>query len=206
MKNKILVVILILLLSGSLFFYCSFHKNQTTPQGFAPVDVVYHGSPNSNIKIFEPKDEHIRNKDEGAVVFATPSLRVASCYVFKWDDTWVHQSISWKNGNKADYQVIMVISDRTRFEQKDHGGTIYILPAQDFRFDEHRGLGIYEWTHKKPVRPMLQINFSSGLEAMQKSGVQVYFVEPNQFQHYLSLPGEEQEKFLLGLKNRKPND
>jgi hypothetical protein len=67
-------------------------------------------------------------------------------------------------------------------------------------FDAHRGLGIYEWTNKETVNPILQVNLSSGLEAMQKLGVQVYFVGPDQFQHYLSLSGEDREKFLSGLK------
>jgi hypothetical protein len=64
---------------------------------------------------------------------------------------------------------------------------------------------ILGWSHLRLLirLTMLQINFSSGIEAMQKSGVQVYFVEQNQFQHYFSLPGEEQEKLLLGLKKQQ---
>lgn len=82
MKNKILVLTVVLLISGLAFLYIPSHK-QKIPQGFAPVDVLYHGSTNSNIKVFEPRNNHIRDKEEGPVVFATPSLKLASCYLFR---------------------------------------------------------------------------------------------------------------------------
>ncbi|XVN42246.1 MAG: hypothetical protein RCG15_06970 [Candidatus Rickettsia vulgarisii] len=83
----------------------------------------------------------------------------------------MHQSIFYNHGNERDYQVIMVIADKVRFENENHGGSIYILPARDFCFDESKGLGIYEWTSKQIVDPILQINFDSSLDAMQKLGV-----------------------------------
>lgn len=202
MKSKILILIVVVLVSGLAFLYSPFPK-QKIPQGFAPVDVLYHGSTNSNIKVFEPRNNHIRDKEEGPVVFATPSLKLASCYLFSWDDSWVHQSISWKDGNIADYQVIMVIADKKRFDKEDDGGAVYILPSQGFDFEEHKGLGIYEWTHNGPVIPILKIDFSSAFAAMQKFGVKIYFVTQDQFQHYLSLPGDTQEQFLLKLRNEK---
>ncbi|MES2215577.1 MAG: hypothetical protein V4485_06195 [Pseudomonadota bacterium] len=198
MSRSNLAIFILTLLGGVLAFFA--FENKYSRQGFAQVDVLYHGSPDANIKIFEPKEEHIRNNNEGAVVFATPSLRLASCYLFRWDDSWVHQSISWKDGNKADYQVTMVISDKERLEKEDHGGAIYILPIQGFSFDESSGLGVYEWTSKDAATPITHINFVSSLDAMQKLGVHVYFVEPSEFKHYLSLRGAEQEKFLLRLK------
>lgn len=202
MKNKILVLTVVLLISGLAFLYIPPPK-QKIPQGFAPVDVLYHGSTNSNIKVFEPRNNHIRDTEEGPVVFATPSLKLASCYLFSWDDSWVHQSISWKGGNIADYQVIMVISDKKRFDNADKGGAVYILPSQGFIFEERKGLGIYEWTNKSSVTPTIKIDFPSALVAMETLGVKVYFVEQEQFQHYLSLPGDKQEQFLFNLRNEK---
>lgn len=199
MRNKILALIGVALISGLAFLYIPLPK-QKIPQGFAPVDALYHGSTNSNIRVFEPKNNHIRDKKEGPVVFATPSLKLASCYLFKWEDSWVHQSISWKDENIADYQVIMVISDKQRFHKEDNGGAVYILPSQGFDFDEHKGLGIYEWTHNGSVIPILKIDFSSALTAMEKFGVKVYFVTQDQFQHYLSLPGDAQEQFLSKIE------
>lgn len=61
----------------------------------------------------------------------------------------------------------MVISDKARFEKENHAGAIYILPMQDFKYDEIKGFGIYEWTSKKSVKPWVQISFSSALDAVQ---------------------------------------
>lgn len=101
--------------------------------------------------------------------------------MFTWDDSWVRQSVYFEDGNEKDYQVIMIISDKARFEKEDHGGAIYIVPSQGFVFDENKGLGIYEWTHTVAVTPILEIQFSSALEAMEKHGVKVYFVKKDQF-------------------------
>lgn len=50
------------------------------------------------------------------------------------------------------------------------------MPSQGFGFEEHKGLGIYEWTRKGSVNPTLKIDFPSALVAMEMLGVQVYFV------------------------------
>jgi hypothetical protein len=73
MKSKILILIVVVLVSGLAFLYSPFPK-QKIPQGFAPVDVLYHGSTNSNIKVFEPRNNHIRDKEEGPVVFKVGKL------------------------------------------------------------------------------------------------------------------------------------
>ncbi len=167
MKIKITLSALLLLTSALMLFYLPGY-NLPLPQGFAPIDVVYHGSTSQNISLLKPQINHFRDKHEGALIFATPSFRLASCYLFRWDDSWVHQEISWKDDNKANYEVTMVISDKERFIKEDKGGSIYILPATGFEFDD-KGLGIYEWTSKEKVRPFTQINFSSSLEAIAKA-------------------------------------
>ena len=200
MYNKIkLLCPIILLICTLAAFYFGFN-NKLSSHNFAPIDALYHGSVNKDIRILEPRSYHVRDKEEGEVVFATPSLKLASCYVFSWDDSWANQSISWQDGDKTDYQIIMVISDQGRFKKEDSGGSIYILPVAKFKFDKNKGLGIFEWTSKEKVVPFAQINFASALEAMKKSGVKVYFVNKEEFNHYLALPGEEQEKFLLDLR------
>ena len=200
MKTKITLSALLLLTSALVLFYLPCY-NPSLPQGFAPIDVVYHGSTSQNIKLLKPQINHFRDKNEVALIFATPSFRLASCYLFRWDDSWVHQEIAWKDDNKANYQISMVISDKERFIKEDKGGSIYILPATGFEFDD-KGLGIYEWTSKEKIQPFSQINFSSSLEAMQMMGVKVYFVDKDQFQEYLNLSGDEREKFLAQLEKR----
>lgn len=188
------------ILLGIVLALYSIFQDQSFAQVLVPADVLYHGSTNRNIKVFEPRADSVRDKNEGPVVFATPSLKLASCYLFKWDDSWVDQPTPMPDGDKTDYQVVMVISDKSRFKKEDKGGSIYILPAHGFKFDESKGLGIYEGINRAKVTPISQLNFSSGLEAMQQLGVQVHFVSREQFRHYLSLSSEEQKKFLLQLK------
>lgn len=201
MKKNILTTIFVLLISGLTLWYTAFHKQEIS-LNFIPGDVLYHGSTNTNITVFEPRSNSVRGKKEGPVVFATPSLKLASCYLFHWDDSWVEQSISLKNGNVFNYQITMVISDKTRFKKEDHGGSIYILPPEGFTFNKHTGLKIYEWIHNSSVTPILKMDFSSALLAMEKMGVKVYFIEQEQFQYYLSLPEDLQKEFLLKLKNK----
>jgi hypothetical protein len=140
----------------------------------------------------------VRDKNEGAVVFATPSIKLASCYLFRWDDSWVHQFIS--NKDNGSYEVFMVISDRKRFNAEDMGGAIYLLPPISFHSDEEKGLGIYEMVSNRSVVPYAHINFESALSTMQKFGVQVYFVNPTEFKAFLKSKGDEQQKFLDSLK------
>ena len=61
------------------------------------------------------------------------------------------------------------------------GGHIYVLPSDKFISDPNKGLGEYEWTSKESVSPIDKIEFPSTLDAMIKNGVQVYFVEPSEF-------------------------
>lgn len=201
-KNMIIrfVNIVKILIFASAFSFHSACADECKNK-FAPIDVVYHGSTNLNIKTFEPKSEHIRDPNEGPVVFATPSIALASCYLFKWDDSWVHQLISWKDNNKSDYEITMVISDKKKFQKDDLGGAIYFLPARGFGFSENKGLGIYEWINKGKVSPYTQMNFSSALKAMKTFKVNVYFVDKAQFDRYINLSGEEQQKYLSTLKH-----
>lgn len=197
--NKIVKNIAALLLVVSVIILSTRHCLANELEGdYRLIDVVYHASTNKNISLFEPRAENFRDPNEGPVIFATPSIRLASCYLFKWNDSWVHQSISTDN-NGSNYEVYMIIADRERFNRIDSGGAIYLLPAKNFKFDKYRGPGEYEWTSHEPVRPFGQINFPSALEAMRKFGVKIYFLNESQFEKYLKSTSEEREKFLRNL-------
>jgi hypothetical protein len=75
----------------------------------------------------------------------------------------------------GDFEVIMIISDRKRFEAEDKGGAIYFVSKDNFSYIKDKSLGLYEWTSNKPAKPILQINFPSALKAMEQLGVKVYF-------------------------------
>lgn len=197
-KINNIIATLFIILAGGLVFCCRLSSIESTTSIYSPIDVLYHGSNNSNIKVLEPRNIYFRDKNEGSVIFASPSIRVASCFLFKWDDSWVDLSVSLGSTNV--YEVTMIILDKNRFKKEDKGGSIYILPVQGFSFDKNKGMGIHEWISRVSVKPLAQITFSSSLNAMLDMGVKVYFLEPEQFQHYRLLSNIEQEKFLLQFK------
>lgn len=136
--------------------------------------VLYHASANRDIEIFEPRNEHVRDINEGPVIFATPQKDYASCFIVATDDSWVQ--ISGFNNVQ-----VVVISDQSRFEREDKGGAIYELPSDTF-VNEIRGSANDEWTSREAVRPIGKEVYELGLEAMLKYGVQVYFVEKYTFE------------------------
>lgn len=137
--------------------------------------LLYHASQNRNIKVLEPRAESVRDKDEGLVVFATPDKILASIFLVPTNDSWTKSGL---------FGVVhyFVCSDKNRFLKEDKGGAIYNLPSETFETDEMKGLGDREWTSKVPVKPVSIEMFESGLKAMLKLGVQVYFVTQQQFQ------------------------
>ncbi|MBN8827188.1 MAG: hypothetical protein J0H68_00590 [Sphingobacteriia bacterium] len=161
----------------------------------APFDVLFHGSNTRKIEVIKPQSHYVRDEKEGAVIFATPSLKLASCFLFRWDDSWVHQFIQSYEENK-DFDVYLIISDLEKFYKADKGGAIYLLPAKDFYYDENKGLGIYEWTTNIPVVPLDQLNFSSTLKTMQKFGVKIYFLDKKYFKKLPELEGKEKIEFI----------
>lgn len=133
---------------------------------------------NYNLIQLQPNSIHRRDKDEGGQVFATPSIALASCFLFRWDDSWVNLSTLT---SKQQSRVVLIIGDKERFLQQDKGGSIYLVPPQTFKFDPNKGLGCYEGVSPTPVTPYGQINFDSALHAMATLGVEIYFVTAQQF-------------------------
>lgn len=131
---------------------------------------LYHASSNKNISVFEPRNQSIRDPGEGKMVFGTPDLSFATMFLVRSKDDWSH-----KGKFKGVYY--NVINDRKRFEEMDKGGSIYILPSESFTTDSTKGMGTIEWFSKVPVKPIKEIDYSSGLQAMLDNGVQVYFVD-----------------------------
>lgn len=131
---------------------------------------VYHASRNLNVEEFQPRSASIRDPNEGAVVFATPSKALATMFMANTSDSWVTCGLQ----NRVPY---IVISDRHRFEAGDHGGAIYTLPGDTFVADPSKGMGEMEVTSKSAVKPIAKQVYKSALAAMLEHGVQVYFVD-----------------------------
>jgi hypothetical protein len=49
-----------------ILFLCNASYSSEIPQGFAPIDTIFHGSPTQNIKLLEPRNKSVRDGDEGS--------------------------------------------------------------------------------------------------------------------------------------------
>jgi len=149
-----------------------------TPSFIKP-SVLYHASESKTIKEFEPKNWTKRDSKEGPVVFATSDKAYASMFIVPSDDSW---TLKGRYGDKSSvYAWHIIVNGRDRFTNVDKGGSIYNLPVESFSYDVNRNMADIEWTSQIPVRPKGQTNYKSGLEAMKKLGIKVYFVNDQTF-------------------------
>jgi len=147
-----------------------------TPPEFEKPAVLYHASPNRNIDRFEPRQESVRDPEEGPVIFASPDEAYVSMFIIRAGDDWTRRG---RFG--ADEPWHMIISDEKRFRAEDKGGAIYHLSSASFHSDPERNMPGIEWASKEPVEPTGKEEYDSALSAMLGHGVEVYFVTPEVF-------------------------
>lgn len=128
---------------------------------------LYHGSAHTDIEELEPRKESVRDPDEGAVVFATQELALASIFM----------ASGVVESGKFNIPYAVIKDSREHFIENDRGGHIYVVPSESFYSDPNKGLGEYEWITKQKVKVTEKIEYPSTLDAMLKNGVQVYFVD-----------------------------
>jgi hypothetical protein len=132
--------------------------------------VLFHGSPNPDIAVFEPRQEKVRDENEGPCVFGTPSRAFAALFLVEVDESWV-------DFGAMDETPYIVISDEARFRAADKGGVIYSFPSTTFETDPQKGMREMEWTSPQPVTPTKKENVASALADMVKYGVKIYFID-----------------------------
>ena len=106
-------------------------------------NLLFHGSANKNIKIFQPRDAKTSKRfPDGPVVFATSNIVFASCFMVFLDDSWCKV----RSFDLGPY--VFICKDKKRFLNDDHGGAIYLLPSDSF-YTRFYGWRITEWICKK---------------------------------------------------------
>jgi hypothetical protein len=164
--------------------------------------VLFHASSNTNIEVLEPRAITIRNKDEGAVVFATDDKAYSSMFIVPSDDSWTKKS-GYQFGNDPKLW-ITIIADEIRYRESDKGGAIYTLPIDTFINDTDKKGS--EWISRIPVKPIKKEVFSNGLDAMIENGVIVYFVSETKFKEFGSGPHNPKERFKLLSQLQSENE
>lgn len=137
--------------------------------------ILYHGSANSDIQEFEPRDETVRDSTEGKVVFAGKERAQAAMSIVPVDDSWCRMGY-------YDGQPTIIISDQERFEKLDKGGAIYEISSDNFESDIEKDPKQREWTSKSPVKPISKTKYKTGREAMEENGVRIIFTDKETFE------------------------
>ncbi|MFZ1250452.1 MAG: hypothetical protein WAR37_03360 [Candidatus Microsaccharimonas sp.] len=135
---------------------------------------LYHASPDIDIKVFEPRNEHPRYEGEENLVFATPDKQVAAMFL-------VPRSIPAVIGKYGNSHAVFVRSDRHTFELHDKPGAIYTLPSETFRTGSEIGMGESEWISREAVRPVKKTIYNSALEALKDNNIKIYFLDEDMF-------------------------
>ena len=164
--------------------------------------IVYHGSPIKNLSLIKPNQGHMRDENEGAVIFASPDMGFASIFMSQHDDSWT--GIGYFGAEEHYY---FVCKDKVRFMKEDNGGAIYALPSDGFVSRANIGMRGSEWTNNKPIKPLYKFDFSSTLEAMINLGIQVFFMDESVFEKFSNADYPEQREILASLQseNEKAN-
>lgn len=141
-------------------------------------DELYHASENPDIEALEPRAIGKRDPQDNARVYATDDEAYASMFLVKSDDSWTFKFGLEDEGLEAHW--FICISDKDRYLEKDKGGIIYSLPKE--QFIPVPDCSTPEWISLQPVNITGKKFYASGIDAMLKHNVQVYFTSPNQFQ------------------------
>ena len=133
--------------------------------------VLYHGSPVRGLKVLEPRNICKRSKDEGKMVFASPFIEFSSMFLNRLND--MHScGVSFSGPH-------CFICKKSSWN--DTGGSIYELPSDSFSYDSNKGRGYLEWTSTESVNALKETVFESAAEAMMSLGVQLFFVDDDEF-------------------------
>lgn len=130
---------------------------------------LYHGSPDTNITVLEPREESPGHKLPGKYLFATQHPELAAMFLAP---KLAPMQMSKFHNN---FVLIAQCTEQV-YKTADKGGAIYELPAESFQ-QGPSDMPEVEWYSAEPVRPLSKQLFVSSLEAMQGCGVKVYFVD-----------------------------
>lgn len=140
-----------------------------------PVQYVYHASSQRNLRTIKPSNKKYRDIKESPLIFATPDLPLASCFLINWDDSWANLFIE-------EEEIFFVTNNLLRLTEADKGGVIYILKSDNFRKTIPAiGLGDYEWVSEFETPVIAEIAEASGIGAMKKYGIHFYVVDDKTF-------------------------
>lgn len=138
----------------------------------------------------EPKRKSFRDKDEGAVVFATQRKGLAASFMSHVKNPDDYPDISVINRKP-----VVLIPKKKEFLKNDTGGAIYKLrKSKSFHRDHPKSyhFGVFEWITRRKVKPIEKKVYDSSIDAMIDNGAIVYFVTKKQQKDFRKLANEKE--------------
>lgn len=120
---------------------------------------VYHGSPNGDIKIFEPRE----STQKGAYVYATESFEIAGIFAVRADS--LERDIKFFMNEK---RLIVVERVENYFKNTDKTVYIYKFDSSDFSYFNEDNWSKLEVRSNKKVAPIEVVKFDSGIEMLKQ--------------------------------------
>ena len=133
-------------------------------------DILYHASENNDLIQLNPHTDEERLSHYGKLLFATPYRSLAAMFLApKTQDVQIMRF--------NDRFVFIVASSPEKFQQKDLGGTIYVLPSEKFSTHKDLNMPDTEYVTSDSVEPIGKYVYKSAIEAMKANDIQIYFAD-----------------------------
>lgn len=155
---------------------------------------LFHASQKRDLERIEPRNDSVRDPEEGPRVFATPDKRLATAFMTPLSET----SSGYIDGEPY------LVALKDEFLARDKGGSIYHLHPDEFESDPAKGLGLSEWTASHAVSPTEREDFENALQAMLDHGVKVYLVDSSVMNQLRT--GEDPSDILRDLSPINDNE
>lgn len=147
---------------------------------------LYHGSPNGEIKEFEPRISYGTGTNFGKLVYASSDIKIASIFMIDTQN-W---SVNFHENNPY----VIMSEAREDVVKSDVGGYVYFLPSDTFSFDLNRGMEELEWASPVKVKPEKKEFYKSTLTTVMNYQIPIYFIGEENYRKYRLLKSPE-EKF-----------
>jgi hypothetical protein len=87
---------------------------------------------------------------------------------------------------------ILIQSTKVTYEKNDVGGAIYSVAVDGFEDTPQEGLSEMEKVSRTAVLPLEKEVFESSLKAMEKAGIDVYFINKPTYEKILTHKNEDE--------------
>ncbi|MDZ7786261.1 MAG: hypothetical protein U5L95_04030 [Candidatus Saccharibacteria bacterium] len=155
---------------------------------------LYHASGQKNLSELTPQPTKSNDEYIGDYVFATKNYKMALMYLVPKGLPTLMSPENEPN--------IVICSTPQAFKEKDKGGAIYTVPADNFQPTPQGALSNYEMVSQKPVKPTSKDTYQSVFTALHRADIKIRFVSYATFNKLLRHP--RQKQLITELPTHKP--